>query len=443
MRGAPVRDPAARPHSPVRAPVRDPRARRLVITFMLAAAGAALLTAAGFSWWWARFNTAVMRRDAALIGSLMAARPEAAAEIITAFTKEPDAAAEEAGLRAAARYGWDARLPPQANRLLSGPLAEAAALAAALIALSTLAFTLLGLAHLRRVLTDVREVSDAAALMIAEAPSHRLPLGAEGELSMLSHRVNQMAARLVTAMEQVQREKDYMKQFLTDVSHQLKTPLSSVRMFTELLLDGKGVDDASRSDFLAKSLGQIDRMEWLIASLLACARMEAGAVEMRMREEPLERTVQAAVEGLRALWTRAGVVVEVSTPASPILITHDPRWLGEALSNIVKNSIEHTPGGGGVRIELERTALFARVTITDTGEGIEAEDLPRIFDRFFGSAGASPAGGPWAGTGVGLALARAIIERHDGAVSVQSSPGRGTRFTVTLHASGGSHGEEA
>jgi signal transduction histidine kinase len=408
-----------------RAPIRDPRARRLVLAF---------LAAACLSWWWASVSDAVIRRDTALVGKLLAAQPEAGQEIVSAFTRQVTDAEETAGRREAARYGYEVGLPPAANPVLAGRLALGAGLAAALIAASVLAFTLIALGALRRVLYGVREVSDAVATIVAGNPSLRLPQGGEGELSALGHRVNQMAGRLLAALEQVQREKDYLKDFLTDVSHQLKTPLSSVRMFTELLLDGGSLDPGNRSDFLGKSLGQIDRMEWLIASLLACARMEAGAVELRMQSAPLQHTVQASLEGLRAQWTRAGVTVELRAPDDPVAVRHDPRWLGEALSNIVKNSIEHTPRGGSVQVAVEKTALLARVTVSDTGEGIDREDLPRIFDRFFRPRGSQGDASSLAGTGVGLALARVIVERHDGAVSVTSAPGSGTHFTVTLHA---------
>jgi signal transduction histidine kinase len=133
---------------------------------------------------------------------------------------------------------------------------------------------------------------------------------------------------------------------------------------------------------------------------------------------------------VRALWEKRGVRVEWQPPAESLLVPHDAHWVAEAVSNIVKNCIEHTPEGGTVTVRLESAAVLARIIVEDTGEGIAAEDIPRIFDRFF-----QPHQPPGAvsGTGVGLALARAIIERHHGVISVASEQGRGTRFTVTLH----------
>ncbi len=415
----------------------NPESRRLVLgvaalALVLAAVAAAAVAAA-----WSAAAHAVMERDAGLAGTLLARHPGDETAIMEAITRPPTEAQVAAGRAAAARYGYDQSLPIQLRPLLRGPFL-ASIVAVPLLVLAAAAAV--G-AHARFLLAGVfrraRGIAAAAETIAHGNPRVRLEEIDDGELSMLSHRINQMAERLLAAMEQLEREKELLKAFLADVSHQLKTPLASVRMFTDLVHEGVAEDE--RRDFLERTQGQLDRMEWLIANLLAVARMEAGAAELAIVESPLRETIAAAVAGLGALAERRQVRLDWAPPVDSARIPHDPRWLEEALSNIVKNSIEHTPAGGTVSIDLETSAVVARVTVTDTGEGIAAEDLPRIFDRFFqarpgrAAAGGAPAAGvPATGTGIGLALARAIVDRHRGLLSAENVRGGGARFTITL-----------
>jgi len=424
---------------------RNPEARRLARGAALLCAALACLLATGLWLWWAGLSRALTERDAVLLGKALSASPGAEAAVISALTRAPSPAEAEAGREAARRYGYDADLPALLRPVLRGPLLGSVAGLFVFLLLAAAGFLLLARGALRRVFSRVRGVAEAAERMAEGSPGLRIPEMGEGDVSLLSHRVNQVAERLLTALEQVQGEREYLKAFLTDVSHQLKTPLASVRMFTDLSLDDVG--EEKRRELLEKSQGQLDRMEWLIANLLSVARMEAGSVEFSVRETPLQDTLADVLSGLQEIGERRALTVRCRVPQEPVMAPHDRRWLAEALSNIVKNCIEHTPAGGSVTVTLERTHVLARITIEDTGEGIAPGDLPRLFDRFFQQAaprgGAGVNCGPAAAnvgpapaipaTGVGLALARAIIEQHHGAVTAENVPARpGARFIVIL-----------
>ncbi len=277
----------------------------------------------------------------------------------------------------------------------------------------------------------------------------------EGSIGRLSHEIRQTAHRLERAAEASRETSEELRRFLSDVSHQIKTPLSSVRMYHDLLLEYEeepGSARGTRREFLERSLAQLDRTEWLVKNLLTLARLEAGALPIQKENAGLADTIRNAVRPFEAKAEAAGVelVVEPGVDASPH-VPHDPRWLAEAVSNVVKNALEHSPGGGRVSLGVEATEVFARVVVKDQGPGIAPEDLPHLFERFY--RGSSPRGG--SGTGIGLALAKAIVERHGGVISATAgktgprgatgttgtavpagAEGTGARFTITLPRAG-------
>jgi signal transduction histidine kinase len=415
--------------------LRNPEVRGIALGFLAVSLLIAAAAAVGIWSWWRAFSAGVIQRDAALIGRVLSSHPELESEILSVLTRGATPEEEAAGAAAAGRYGYAEALPPFADPFLRGPFTSLLAIAAAVFLIGGAAYALVLRRVISRLYGEIRRVADGVE-SIVQGGGIRLAERGEGEVSLLSHRVNEMAGRLSAAVEQLGREKDFLKSFLADVSHQLKTPLSSVKMFADLLL-GEDLDHERRKDFLDKSRQQIERMEWLIANLLSCARMEADAVEFHITSSPLDETIGTALEGLRPAWEAKGVGLAWRPPAGHIVVPHDRRWIAEALSNIVKNAVEHTPKGGHVEVVMEDDPVLARVTVTDSGEGIAREDVPGIFARFFRTPSSGHEAGdgprPVSGTGIGLALAKAIVERHGGVVSVSSAPGAGTAFSVTLH----------
>jgi signal transduction histidine kinase len=169
-------------------------------------------------------------------------------------------------------------------------------------------------------------------------------------------------------------------------------------------------------------------MEWLIKSLLKMARIEAGAIEFKKEEVSMLKTIEKGVEHLRSRAEDKGQLLEIKDPDGDIVFLHDSNWVAEAISNMVKNAIDHTDPGGRIEIGISETPIMVRVTIADNGEGIAEEDLPHIFERFY--KGKNNIHG--SGTGIGLALAKVIIENHQGRIAVKSEGGVGTIFTITF-----------
>jgi hypothetical protein len=170
-------------------------------------------------------------------------------------------------------------------------------------------------------------------------------------------------------------------------------------------------------------------MEWLVKNLLIEARMEAGALPVSLEPRPIGPTVEDAVSGFRERAWDEQVSLSVALPPADPPVAHDRQWLGEAVSNLVKNALDHTPEGGSVAVTVQHTDVFSRIVVADTGPGIPLDELPRVFDRFY--RGRHTPSARASGTGLGLALAKAIVERHGGVISA-ASPGTGARFSITL-----------
>jgi len=233
-------------------------------------------------------------------------------------------------------------------------------------------------------------------------------------------------------MDAIVADRDRSREFLADVSHELRTPLAALRTFNELLREKAGQDAEARAEFLEATGQQIERLDWLAQNLLELSKLDSGLVNLDLRPDDLRATVQSAVESVEVAARRRGVSLETEVPNAPLVIRHDPPRIGQAVGNLVGNAVKFTPRGGSVRLVLTPHRGGAMIRVIDTGIGIDAEELPHIFDRFYRGSRASEARG--SGSGLGLAIVRSIVDMHGGRIAVDSRLDHGTTFTVTLPA---------
>lgn len=303
---------------------------------------------------------------------------------------------------------------------------------AALVALVVAALAAALLA--RRITTPLRRLTEASRVIAEGDLTARVPasLSSAGtsEIVALSRQFNAMAAQLERSVEIIRTDRDRSREFLADVSHELRTPIAALRTFNELLREGADDDPAARVEFLESSSQQLERLDWLALNLLELSKLDSGLVLLDLRPEDVRATVESAVEQAEAAARKRGVELTIEIPPRPVRIRHDPLRIGQVVSNLVGNALKFTPRGGSVRVELEAYQAGARVRVADTGAGIEAAELPRIFDRFYRGSRASEARS--SGSGLGLAIVRSIVDMHHGRITVESRPGHGSTFTVYL-----------
>ena len=248
----------------------------------------------------------------------------------------------------------------------------------------------------------------------------------ENDLGLLAHGVQELALRLRETISQLHRDKAFLKETIADISHQLKTPLASLMVYTELLQDER-TSPADAKEFLDICRRELERMEWLTLTLLKIARLEADALELQPVRAPLAGTIERAAEPLRTLAAQRQVDIRIVPPDRPLEAVHDPHWLAEAIGNLIKNAVEHSPAGSAVTVRTERTPVFVRLIVRDEGEGIAERHLPHIFKKFYRAR-------PGGGVGLGLALAKSIVERHEGILSAVRNEAGGMTFVAALPA---------
>ena len=304
--------------------------------------------------------------------------------------------------------------------------------AIALFALALAVIVAAGLA--RRFTTPLRRLSEATGGLAEGDLSRRVPAaqvaGGSSELTDLADQFNAMAERLEESIDIIRSDRDRSRDFLADVSHELRTPIAALRTFNELLREQAAEDPDARAEFLESSAQQIERLDWLAQNLLELSKLDSGLVMLDLRPDDLRAAVESAVEQARPAARRRGIELTLSAPDRPLRIRHDPQRIGQVVTNLVGNALKFTPRGGSVEVAVRPKLEGAEIEVTDTGVGIDASELPRIFDRFYRGTLANEARG--SGSGLGLAIVRSIVDMHGGNVTVESRLGKGSRFLVTL-----------
>jgi signal transduction histidine kinase len=298
----------------------------------------------------------------------------------------------------------------------------------------------------RRFTTPLRRLTEASRDLAEGDLARRVPADALGsgsiELTELALQFNAMAERLQESIDIIRRDRDRSREFLADVSHELRTPIAAMRTFNELLVEGAADDPVTRNEFLEASRAQLERLDWLAQNLLELSKLDSGLVLLDLRPDDVRSAVEQAVDQATPTARRRGVNLSIHLPNEPIRVRHDPVRLGQVVANLVGNAIKFTPRGGDVRVEVRPGPDDgAMIEVADNGVGIDPQELPRIFDRFFRGSRASEARG--SGSGLGLAIVRSIVEMHGGTVVVESRLGGGSTFTVTLPAQPHQPGSEA
>ena len=225
---------------------------------------------------------------------------------------------------------------------------------------------------------------------------------------------------------QSQQDKQVIQSLVSDISHQVKTPIANIKMFTNILQQHQ-LPPEKQAEFLRTMEGQINKLDFLMQSLIKMSRLETGTFVLHPQEGRLADTIALAMS---AVWAKAEAK-EISLSAdcdSSICVQHDPKWTAEALGNILDNAIKYTPPGGSVTVSVRPWQFYTRVDITDTGIGIAEEHYNDIFQRFY----RDPRVAAQEGVGLGLYLANGIITRQKGYISVKSKVGKGTTFSVYL-----------
>jgi signal transduction histidine kinase len=231
-----------------------------------------------------------------------------------------------------------------------------------------------------------------------------------------------MATSLNAHIEKEKQNRQFLKDTIADISHQLKTPLAALRMYNEIILDEKTGNSVVES-FASKGTRELERMEYLIQNLLKLAKLDAGTIVLNPAVHRLSRFLEDILDTFQTRAKREEKSIRLKCDDC-VMLRFDEVWLCEAVGNIVKNALDHTKVGDLIEISIEETVMSTEITVRDSGSGIHPEDIHHIFKRFYRSRFSKDQ----SGVGIGLALSKAIVEKHGGTITVQSEPGHGAEF---------------
>jgi len=242
----------------------------------------------------------------------------------------------------------------------------------------------------------------------------------------ISYRLSRLYGILQENRRKVDEERRELQTLVSDISHQVKTPVANLKMVTDTLL-AKPVTEQERRDFLHGIRSQTDKLEFLVQSMGKASRLETGSITLEKKDGPLLDTLAQAMSGIVYGAEQKGISVEVQCP-DDLRVSHDSKWTAEALFNLLDNAVKYTPTGGKISVSVEQWEMYVKLDVADTGKGIPESRQAAIFRRFYREEEVHDQ----PGVGIGLYLAREIVTRQGGYIKVASEVGRGSAFSVFL-----------
>ena len=273
---------------------------------------------------------------------------------------------------------------------------------------------------------NLNDLNDYLSLVCKGIYDMNIDDNTEGELSILKNNLYKVITLLQSQNEYLKNDKLYLADSIADISHQLKTPLTSMMVMCELLENEENPD--KRQEFVAVINNQLSKMKWLITNILKISKLDADATEFKREEVSISKVLDDSLKPF--VLTAELKNVAIQNGANDFVFNGDESWTVEAVSNIVKNCLEHTNDGGKIIISSDSTNLYNKLTISDNGCGIAEEDLPHIFERFYHGKNSSKES-----VGIGLALAKTVFEKENASVSVESEQGIGSVFEIRFYKS--------
>lgn len=403
---------------------RNPEVNRLLKAFAACFVFFTVLAAAMCFAGMRHFQNTAAYNHAAVVGAIAEKYPEAEQDVIRQI-RGADAGAAARGEAVLSRYGIQTGdlLPVSAPVQSSFGVNMALYLSLAVLACGT--FMILVLLFLKKQYGQLRAVTEYARQINHGDYSLNIRDNDEGEMSLLKNEIYKITTMLREQAGRLKHEKTALADSLADISHQLKTPMTSLFVLTDLLYDDPAAE--IRAEFLDRVKAQLKRIEWLVSALLTLSKLDAGAVAMKKENVIVRDLVDKALQTISIPLEIKMQQVEISG-ADGAAFTGDFNWTGEALVNILKNCIEHTPENGRIVISFDENPLYTVITIADSGAGIDRADLPHIFNRFYKGKNAADDS-----VGIGLAMARAIVAKQGGDITVKSEKSAGSEFTLKFY----------
>ena len=287
-------------------------------------------------------------------------------------------------------------------------------------------FFLLTLAFGKRLSLFTSDLCQTLDHMIEGDEAPQCAEDSETMLARISHRLSRLYQIMQENRRKVDEERQELQALVSDISHQVKTPVSNLKMATDILLE-KPMTETERTDFIRGIRTQTDKLDFLFQALVKTSRLETGIIQLDKKQGHLFDTVAQAMSGIVYAAEKKEITVSVDCPED-LTLSHDSKWTSEALFNLLDNAVKYTPVGGKIAVSVVLWEMYVEIKVADTGKGISESNQAAIFRRFYREEEVHEQ----QGVGIGLYLAREIVTRQGGYIKVVSEPGMGSEFSIML-----------
>ena len=362
----------------------------------------------------------------AISARIIDSKPYLENEIMPLVTKDISKEDEAKGESFLSKYGVSSDLENSIFPYLNNSLSEEYALAIIMFLILTVSIFSLNMFQHVYFYNRIRNLTEVAKKVIDGDFTINITENKEGDFSRLANIFNMMKDVIRKNIKELNEEKDFLIDIFSDISHQLKTPLAAMVIYNDILLE-KELTKEKRDVILINNQNQLNKMRWLIQSILKLARLDAKAIVFDKKVFCINETVRNSMDALEVNLNEKKVIINLNE-TEDIYFEHDTVWLEEAFVNILKNCFEHSSEFGHIWVKLYQNPIYIRVEIEDDGEGIDENDLPNIFKRFYKGKTSKNSDS----VGIGLALSKSIVEAHNGYIDVKSEIKKGTKFIITF-----------
>ena len=367
----------------------------------------------------------VVENNQAILGDVLIEHPELEDDIVDIITQSRSKKNISSGKKILQKYNYDNSISISNEPIISESLGNIFALNLAFVVFTFIVFIILSFSYFRKIYTDIKDMTDYVYHNSEGRYYDMKDKNQEGQIGLLKVELMKMTTILKEKVNLLQNEKIFLNNTISDISHQLKTPMTSLIILNDLMYGD--LDKEKRIEFLDKTSAQLSRMEWLIKSMLKLAKVEAKVIEFKTEKVNIDELIRKSISPMIIPMELKNIAISINGKEDASY-TGDIEWSAEAITNIIKNCVEHTPDDGQIEINYEENPIYSEIVIKDNGEGIDKKDLPNIFKRFYKGKNSKSDS-----VGIGLAMAKSIVESQNGTIYVKSKKGVGSEFHIIFH----------
>ena len=367
----------------------------------------------------------VIQNNQAIVGNIVSKYPELEKDIVSVITQAKNKENIDLGAKVLQKYNYDSSTNLSQEPIVQNNIYKMLKINILFITFVFICLITISFYFFIKIYRDIKDMTDYVYHSSEGREYEMKNKNQEGQIGLLKTEIMKMTTVLKEKVALLHSEKIFLNDTISDISHQLKTPMTSLMLLTDLMYND--LDKEKKIEFLDRTNAQLSRMDWLIKSMLKLSKLEAKVIDFKTEKVNINELIRRSISPLSVPMELKNISLNINGNKEASYIG-DIEWSSEALGNIIKNCVEHTKEGGNLDISYEENPIYSEIVIKDNGEGIDKDDIPNIFKRFYKGKNSKSDS-----VGIGLAMAKSIIESQNGDIYVKSEKNMGTEFHITFH----------